>query len=95
MPKQVMTRQASDNVYLHKDFHGGLSGGIEYIHEQYGAEAVREYLRQFAGAFYAPLKKDLARREDRARLLAKRGCIRSAIRRIWAGVGTGIPNKLP
>ncbi|MCX6993097.1 MAG: hypothetical protein NT011_08155 [Kiritimatiellaeota bacterium] len=62
MPKQTMTRKASDNVYLHKDFHGALSNGIEYIHEKYGAEAVRDYLRQFAGTYYAPLKEDLIRR---------------------------------
>ena len=62
MPKQVMTRNAGDNVYLHKDFHGALSNGIDFIHERYGAESVRDYLRQFAGAFYAPLKKDLVRR---------------------------------
>src|SRR3989339_1167634 len=62
MPKQVMTRKAGDNVYLHKDFHGALSNGIDFIHERYGAEAVRDYLRQFADAFYAPLKNDLVRR---------------------------------
>lgn len=62
MPKQVMARKAGDNVYLHKDFHGALSNGIEYIHEKYGAEAVRDYLRQFADAFYAPLKADLTHR---------------------------------
>ena len=25
MAKEVMKRKASDNVYLHRDFHGGLS----------------------------------------------------------------------
>lgn len=62
MPKEVMTRQAADNVYLHKDFHGALSRGIDYLHQQFGAEAVREYLWQFATAYYAPLKEDLRRR---------------------------------
>jgi len=62
MPKETVTRKASDNVYLHKDFHGALSNGIEYIHEKYGAEAVRDYLCQFAGTYYAPLKQDLVRR---------------------------------
>ena len=57
MPKQVMRRQAADNEYLHKDFHGALSGGIEYLHNRYGEGAVREYLRQFAAAYYAPLKQ--------------------------------------
>ena len=55
MPKEVITRKASDNPYLHKDFHGALSTGIEYLHERYGEQAVRDYLRQFARAFYKPL----------------------------------------
>jgi HSP90 family molecular chaperone len=57
MAKQRMRRKASDNVYLHKDFHGALSAGIEYVHQNYGEEAVREYLHQFASAFYAPLTR--------------------------------------
>lgn len=55
MPREVMDRRAADNVYLHKDFHGALSGGIEYLHAHFGEEAVREYLRQFARSYYAPL----------------------------------------
>ena len=62
MPKEVMTRQAADNVYLHQDFHGALSRGIDYLHQQFGAGAVREYLWQFATAYYAPLKQDLRHR---------------------------------
>jgi DNA-binding GntR family transcriptional regulator len=62
MPKQVMQRAAADNVYLHKDFHGALSAGIEFLHRRYGAQAVREYLRQFARAYYAPLSAALRER---------------------------------
>ena len=62
MPREVMERAASDNAYLHKDFHGALSAGIEYVHQRYGPEAVREFLRQFASSFYAPIKADLKRR---------------------------------
>ena len=54
-----MTRRASDNEYLHRDFHGALSAGIEYLHDKYGEQAVRDYLRRFAGTFYSPLKRDL------------------------------------
>jgi len=57
-----MRRKAADNVYLHKDFHGALSNGIQFIHEKYGAEAVRQYLRQFVEAYYAPLKAEIKRR---------------------------------
>jgi len=59
MPREVLHRSATDNEYLHKDFHGALSTGIEYLHRRYGAEAVREYMWQFASAFYAPLIADI------------------------------------
>jgi len=62
MGKLVMQRAAAENVYLHKDFHGALSSGIEYLHSTYGADAVREYLRTFARSFYAPLRDEIARR---------------------------------
>ena len=62
MTKRIMHREAGDNRYLHPDFHGALSAGIEYLHERYGEGAVREYLWQFARAFYAPLTADLRAR---------------------------------
>ena len=62
MPRKVIHRKKSDNVYLHKDFHGALSASIDYLQRRYGEQAVREYLRRFTNAFYAPLKADLARR---------------------------------
>lgn len=54
-----MNRSASDNEYLHKDFHGALSTGIEYLHRNFGEDAVREYLRDFSRSFYAPLMKEV------------------------------------
>ncbi|MFH0796159.1 MAG: hypothetical protein V2A65_03775 [Candidatus Omnitrophota bacterium] len=36
MTKETMSRKASDNIYLHKDFHGALSAGIEYLDRHYG-----------------------------------------------------------
>ena len=62
MAREVVRRTARDNRYLHKDFHGALSVGLEYIEHRFGEKAVREYLRQFARAFYAPLTADLERR---------------------------------
>jgi hypothetical protein len=59
---QVMRRTSGDNEYLHRDFHGALSAGIEYLHDRYGEEAVRRYLWQFARAFYAPLTEALQNR---------------------------------
>ena len=49
--KEIMNRTACDNAYLHKDFHGALSSALFYLEGMYGADAVREYLRQFATAF--------------------------------------------
>lgn len=62
MAKEIMRRQAADNVYLHKDFHGALSNGITYLERRYGADAVRTYLRQFTLAYYAPLRDELRAR---------------------------------
>ncbi|MFA5865789.1 MAG: hypothetical protein WC975_14035 [Phycisphaerae bacterium] len=62
MTKDVMNRNAKDNDYLHKDFHGALSAGLIYLEERFGANAVREYLWQFAKAYYAPLTDDVNRR---------------------------------
>lgn len=62
MPREVMRRKASDNPYLHKDFHGTLSCGIDYLEQHFGEDAVRDYLREFARTFYAPLRESLATR---------------------------------
>ncbi len=62
MARKVMRRRASDNVYLHKDFHGALSAGIEYLHSNFGPDAVREYLRQFTLSYYAPVREQLRSR---------------------------------
>ncbi len=61
MPREVIRRTASDNVYLHKDFHGTMSVGIDYLDRRFGEEAVRDYLHQFALSFYAPLRAELLR----------------------------------
>lgn len=62
MPREVMRRTPSDNVYLHQDFHGTLSAGLQYLQDTYGPEAVIEYLQQTTDSLYAPLKEDLGRR---------------------------------
>ena len=54
-----MHRQAADNPYLHRDFHAALNLGIRYLREQFGMEAVREYLWSFATSYYAPLRERL------------------------------------
>ena len=62
MARDTMTRKAADNVYHHMDFHGALSTGIAYLEQRFGPEAVREYVRQFARKFYAPLIRDIRTR---------------------------------
>lgn len=59
MPKQTVTYKASDNQYYHKDFHIALNYGIDYLHKNFGAEAVKEYLIQFAEAYYSSLRIDI------------------------------------
>ena len=59
LSKQIITRKASDNVYFHKDFHIALNYGIDYLHKKFGKESVKEYLSQFADAYYSSLKKEL------------------------------------
>ena len=62
MTKETITRRAADNEYLHKDFHGALSVGLEYLENNYGERAVREFLHRFAATFHAPLTEALNRR---------------------------------
>jgi len=59
MPKQIITRKASDNFYFHQDFHIALNYGIKYLHEKFGKDSVREYLTQFARTYYSPLTSSL------------------------------------
>ena len=55
MAKKVMDVRASDNKYLHRDFHASADIGLRYIGEKYGDNGVREYLQTFARAYYRPL----------------------------------------
>ena len=57
-----MVRKASDNKYFHRHFHVGLSFGLGYLAQQYGDDAVAEYLEQYTRVYHKPLigkiKKD-------------------------------------
>ena len=52
---EQMVRHASDNKYLHRDFHGIMNLGIEYLQEQFGDDSVIEYLQQYTKVFHKPL----------------------------------------
>lgn len=60
MVKEVMDRHASDNKYLHKDFHVSCDIGIAYIGKSYGEKGVREYLTQYTDAYFSPLIKKMS-----------------------------------
>lgn len=62
MNRQIMDRKASDNEYLHRDFHGAMSCAVEYLHINYGEDAAREYLRKFTRTFYAALTENIKAR---------------------------------
>ena len=55
MQKLFIERRASDNKYLHRDFHIAFDRGLRYLAMKYGGAAVEEYLAGFARDYYAPL----------------------------------------
>jgi len=56
---KVIERKASDNKYLHKDFHIALNLLMTYLFEHYGKDTLISYLKQFAQAYYKPLNQQL------------------------------------
>ncbi len=56
---QILKRTASDNEYFHTDFHVSADQGLSYLGNKYGGGAVREYLEQFARAYYGPLIEEI------------------------------------
>ncbi|MGI6336840.1 MAG: hypothetical protein ACOXZM_07260 [Eubacteriales bacterium] len=58
----VMDRKASDNKYLHLDFHSSVDNGLRYVGEHYGEKGVRELLRRYTLAYHKPRLEDIRRR---------------------------------
>jgi hypothetical protein len=56
---KIMERQASDNKYLHKDFHIALNLLMTYLYEHFGKSALVDYLKQFSLAYHKPLNLKL------------------------------------
>ena len=52
MFKEKIRRMASDNEYLHKDFHMALNNGLDFLEERYGKKAVVEYLEDFTKEYH-------------------------------------------
>ncbi len=57
--RKIMERKASDNKYLHKDFHVSMNMLLTYIYENFGKKELINYLSQYAEAFYKPLNQEL------------------------------------
>jgi len=47
---------------VHKDFHGALSFGMQFLEAQYGEEALRAFFQGLANTVYKPLADDLRAR---------------------------------
>ena len=60
--KKVLDCKASDNEYLHKDFHGALCYAIKYLDENFGAKGTRRYLQQLGETYFAPLSEAMKTR---------------------------------
>jgi len=54
-----MNRKASDNKYLHRDFHVTLNLLLEHINNRFGKDAVVQYLAQYTRAYHRPLHEQL------------------------------------
>lgn len=58
---KVLNFSASENTYLHKDFHGALCYAIKYLDEEYGPAATTRYLKQVGKTCFARLARSLKR----------------------------------
>ena len=57
--KEIMDRKASDNKYLHRDFHVSMKMALDYCYTLYGDDDVKQYLRQFSAAYFKPLAEQI------------------------------------
>ena len=44
---------------VHKDFHGAMSNGLQFIEDNYGREGLDDFLSRLAGSVYRPLVEAL------------------------------------
>ncbi|WP_085535189.1 hypothetical protein [Massilibacteroides vaginae] len=56
---KIMRRNASDNKYLHKDFHLSMNILLNYIYNNWGKEALISYLQQYTCSFHKPLSEQI------------------------------------
>ena len=58
----IMDRRAADNEYFHRDFHSSMNMGIHYVGQNYGLDAVKEFLTMFTGDVYRVVIADIKER---------------------------------
>ena len=58
----IMDRKASDNEYFHRDFHSSMNMGIHYVGQEYGLDAVKEFLTMYTKDVYTPVFADMKKR---------------------------------
>lgn len=51
----------SKKTYIHKDFHGAMSVGLEYLYKEYGKKEMENYLREVARNVYKPLSHKISK----------------------------------
>lgn len=56
---KIMERKAFGNKYLHKDFHIALNLLMIYLNDNFGKDALTDYLKQYSRAYYKPLNQKL------------------------------------
>jgi len=56
---EVFERKASENKYLHRDFHISMNMLMEYICDNFGEDSLTEYLRTFSKEFHRQRKTAL------------------------------------
>lgn len=52
---EILDRRASQNEYFHPGFHSSMNRGLHYLGENFGMEAVRDYLTRYTRSFYQKL----------------------------------------
>ena len=52
--KLVLERRAYDNKYLHRDFHASIDNAVAYVGDNYGEDAVKEYLDSYVNIRFRP-----------------------------------------
>jgi neutral ceramidase len=65
---KVMGKKASDNKYLHKDFHIALNLLMKYLFENFGKDALIDYLKQYSKSYHKPLIQKLKTGDQEALL---------------------------